>query len=584
MSEKETKNNVQLNGLPASPGLAIGKAYVYQKEKLQIQNRHIINVEDAINELEEAIAKSKKELHKTLSLALEKIGESRAVIFEAQKMILEDQYLFDSVKRKIIKEQKSPELAVFEELSKYQDILKSSSEVYMQERALDIEDVKNRIIKNLQKKSWVSRFQSDVIVVSDSLSPADVVLLSRNHIKGFVIETGGLTSHVAIIARSLNLPAVLGTHDATSKITNEDLLVIDGFEGIVIINPSEDLLQKYREKEKKLSEFDNELSQLRNLPAKTLDGKEIILRANIDVLEELDYLIQNGGQGIGLLRTEQLFDLSEFPDEEEQHKLYKIIADKVFPEKVIIRAFDVGGDKFLPHGIKEKNPFLGWRGIKFLLDNRKIFKTQIKAILRANVNGNVKFMIPMVSGYSEVVATKEIIEECKRELESEGKPFGKTLPFGIMVEVPSTAVMAKEFAKEVDFLSIGTNDLIQFLLAVDRGNDIVSTYYQEFHPAVIRTLYHIIKLGKEGDAMVSMCGEMASDVKATPLLVGLGLDSLSVNPAHIPYIKKIIRNLEFSKAEQLANECLSCLTEKEIIDKIEKFFKENLLQISKQAL
>lgn len=584
MKEQEQKYNVELKGLAASPGLAIGEAFLYQKEKIQVQSFTVDDVEQAINELKEALIKSKKELQKTLDIAIEKIGPSRAFIFEAQKMILEDEILFNSVKQKIIEEKKSPECAVYEELTKYQEKLKSSPETYLQERALDIEDVKNRIIKNLQRKSWISRFQSDVIVVADSLSPADAVLFSRNNIKGFVADFGGLTSHVAIISRSLNIPAVLGTHEATAKIKSGDLLIVDGFEGKIIVNPTDDVLIKYREKEKKLNEYDLELKKLRDLPAKTLDGREIILRGNIDVIEELDFLIQNGGQGIGLLRTEQLFDLNDFPDEEEQYSVYLSIAERVYPEKVIIRAFDVGGDKFLPHGIKEKNPFLGWRGIKFLLDNVKTFKAQIRAILRANIHENIKFMIPMVSGYREIIQTKQLIKECAKELEDEGKKFSLNLPFGIMVEVPSAAVMARDFAEETDFLSIGTNDLIQFLLAVDRGNDIVSSYYQEFHPAVIRTLHHIIKLGKEGQAMVSICGEMAADVKAVPLLVGLGLDSISVNPAHIPYIKKIIRNLEFSKAEQLAHECLACLTEDEVIEKIEKFFEENLLKFSKNIL
>ena len=351
------------------------------------------------------------------------------------------------------------------------------------------------------------------------------------------------------------------------------------------MNPDNDQLNYYYEKIDRLSLYDAELAKLKDKPAITKDGREITLTANLDLMDEIDLIIQNGASGIGLVRTEQLFnDISQFPDEEEQFKVYLDIAEKVYPENIIIRAFDIGGDKVLPLNVKEPNPFLGWRGIRFLLDNRELFETQIKAILRASVHKNVKFMIPMIASIAEIRKTRNIIADCKKELTEAGIEFDDDMAFGIMVEVPSVAVMAKDFAKEVDFLSIGTNDLIMYLLAVDRGNDIVSGQYQEFHPAVLRSLKYIIDGAKEENTLVSLCGEMAADFLATPLLVGLGLDSLSASPAAIPQIKKIIRSLNYSDLKILADECLQFSTVQEIIDHINNFFRKNLTEDSENIL
>ncbi|MCB0750914.1 MAG: phosphoenolpyruvate--protein phosphotransferase [Ignavibacteriae bacterium] len=567
-----------LKGIAAAPGISIGKAFIYTKEIEKIDDDVITNVEEALENFEASLSKSKKELNKIFTLAVDKMGENRASIFEAQLMILDDPILIDNIKTRIKREKRSPIFIVDDEFSKYVEILALSNQTYMKERSQDIEDIKNRIIRNIKKKKWVSKIDKDVIVVTNSITPADTVLFSRENVKGYITNIGGLTSHAAIVARSLNLPAVLGIHDATTKIKNNDLIIIDGVHGEVILDPTDEQLSFYEEKIKRLAAFDSNLEKMIDKPAITKDGRKIILRANLDIVEELDYIFKNGAEGIGLVRTEQVFDLSdEFPSEEKQFRVYKDLAEKFYPNMVVIRIFDIGGDKVFPVDVKEPNPFLGWRGIRFLLDNEPLLKTQIRALLRASIHKNIKFMLPMITSIQEIRRSKAIVECCKKELEAEGKEFDVNINIGIMIEVPSAAVMAEEFSAEVDFISIGTNDLIQYLLAVDRGNEIVSSLYQEFHPAVIRTLYKIIQSGKQGSAKVSMCGEMAADVLATPLLVGMGLDSLSVSASTIPHIKKIIRSINYSEAKLLAEECLKFVTEKEVSSRIQQFFKEHFI-------
>lgn len=566
------------SGIAAAPGITIAKAYLYSKKIEKVDNAPIDDVEEALSNLEEALEKSKKELQKVFGLAVDKLGENRASIFEAQIMILDDPVLIDTIRDRIKNEKKLPEFIVNDEISKYQKLMDEAQEEYMKERSHDIEDIKNRIIRNLKKRKWQSRITSDMIVISDYLTPADTVLFSRVNVKGYVTNFGGLTSHAAIIARSLNIPAVVGVHEATNKIKNDDIVIIDGFHGIVIVNPNEDQLEYYRAKLEELRVYDEELAKLRDEPAVTTDGREILLQANLDITEEIALVVQNGAKGIGLVRTEQLFqEYDVFPEEEVQYEIYKEIAQKVYPEIVTIRTLDVGGDKVLPVDVKEPNPFLGWRGIRFLLDNKQLFKTQVRSILRASELKNIKIMIPMVSSIREVRAFKDIVEECKKELLAEKKSFDRGIQTGIMIEVPSAAIMAEEFAQEVDFFSIGTNDLIQYLLAVDRGNEIVSDLYQEFHPSLIRIISHINKAAKEsGSCMVSICGEMAATTLAAPLLVGLGMDSLSVSASAIPLLKKIIRNLSFKETEELAQRCLKFKTESEIKTELKRFFREHL--------
>lgn len=571
---KNSENKI--SGIAAAPGIVIGKAYLFSKEKLEISKAAITDVEEAINNFHDALKQSKKELNKIFGIAREKMDEIRAAIFEAQLMILDDPILIQNIEKRIVNEKIQPEFIVADEISKYQELMIISHESYMKERAQDIEDIKNRIIRNLQKKRWQSKIEKNLIVVSEYLTPADTLLFSRQDTQGFVTDHGGLTSHAAIISRSLNIPAVVGTHNSTKLIKDGDLIIVDGFHGYIITNPTEEQLQFFKQKQKKLIEIQRGLEELKDQPAVTKDGREINLEANVDVTGEIDIVITSGAKGIGLYRSEQILnELGAFPNEEEQTNIYTKLASRIYPKSCTIRAFDIGGDKFRINSYKEPNPFLGLRGIRFLLENESLFRTQIRAVLKASENKNIKFMIPMVSILDEVRQSLKIIQECKNELRKEKIKFDNQIKIGIMVEVPSAAVMTKEFAEEIDFISIGTNDLIQYLMAVDRGNDLVSNLYQEFSPVVIRTIDHIVKSAKHNKIPVSICGEMAADTLAIPLLVGLGLDSLSMSPSTILYAKRIIRNFEFKKAKALADECLQCRTEVEIQKKVKKFFEDN---------
>ncbi|MGB5849008.1 MAG: phosphoenolpyruvate--protein phosphotransferase, partial [Ignavibacteriaceae bacterium] len=526
----------KIAGIPAAPGIVIGEVYLFTKEKLEISKADISDVEEAKLNFYEALERSKKELTKVFAIAKDRMGDTRAGIFEAQLMILDDPVLIENILKRIEEEKKQPEYIVDDEISKYQQLMILSHESYMKDRANDIEDIKDRIVRNLRKKRWQSRIQSDAVIVSDSLTPADTLLLSRNQVKSFVTDHGGLTSHAAIISRSLNIPAVSGTHNATQKLKDGQKVIVDGFHGYIIYDPTAEQISFFEKKHQHLVALQKELEELTDKPAVTKDGKEIKILANVDVTGEMDIVKTSGANGIGLYRSEQILDeLGTIPTEDEQEIIYSRLASRIYPDNITIRAFDIGGDKFRLFDYHEPNPFLGLRGIRLLLENPKLFKEQIRAVLRSSSNKNVQFMLPMISTIDEIQRSKKIIKECMAELKKEKKSFDADMKIGIMVEVPSAAVMTREFAYEVDFLSIGTNDLIQYLMAVDRGNDLVTDLYQEFSPVVLRTIKKIVDDAKLAGKPVSLCGEMAADTLAMPLLVGLGLDSLSISPATIPY-------------------------------------------------
>lgn len=571
-----SKSENKIPGIAAAPGIVIGKVYLFTKEKIEISKAPVADVDEAINNFYDALAQSKKELQKIFQIAKEKMDETRAGIFEAHLMILDDPVLIDTIVNRIKKEKVQPEFIVADEISKYQELMIISNESYMKERAQDIEDIKNRIIRNLQKKRLHSKIESGVIVVSETLTPADTLLFSKHNSLGFVTDHGGLTSHAAIISRSLNIPAVVGTHNATQIIKDGSTIIVDGFHGYVFYNPTQEQINFYSEKQKRLIELQKGLEEYRYKDAVTTDGKRISVEANVDVSGEIDIVISSGANGIGLYRSEQILDeLGEFPNEEEQTIIYSKLASRMYPLFCTIRAFDIGGDKFRFQEYKEPNPFLGLRGIRFLLENETLFRTQIRAILKASKNKNVKLMLPMISTLDEIWHSKKIIDECKKELKKEKVEFDDKIKLGIMIEVPSAAVLSKDLASEVDFFSIGTNDLIQYLMAVDRGNDLVADLYQEFSPVVVRTIHHIVEGAKEFNTPVSICGEMAADTLAIPLLVGLGLDSLSMSPATILYAKRIIHSFSYKKAKAMAEECLTMKTHYEIEERIRKFFEEN---------
>lgn len=568
-----------LKGIPAAPGLFIGNSYIYSKEAIIVKDGIIDDVEEAVAAFREALDRSKKELDKIFGVAKEKMGEQRAAIFEAQLLVLEDPALVDEIERRIIDEQREPESIVKEEFNKFMNLLFDVDDPYMKERANDIEDIRNRIIRNLKKERWSSTIVSGTIVVSEMLTPADTILFSRNDVKAYVTEHGGLTSHAAIIARSLNIPAVLGVPKILEMVETGTELIVDGFYGYIFINPTKEQLDFFKDKIAHLERVNEGMKELVHLPPVTLDGVEVEIQANVDVSGEVEKISTMGAKGIGLYRTEQLIEeLGEFPDEDTQTRIYSDLSSRIYPDTVTIRAFDLGGDKTRLFHPSEKNPFLGLRGIRFLLDNKELFKQQIKAIMRSAMNRNIRFMLPMISTIKEIRETKELIKQCKAELELSGQRFTDNFPLGIMIEVPSAAVLATQLASESDFFSIGTNDLIQYMMAVDRGNDLVVDLYQEFHPAILRTLSYILEDTKESGIKISICGEMAADSLAVPVLIGLGLKSLSVSPVAAPSIKRTIRSFTYSRAKELADECLKCSSEEEVIEKIQAFFAEFNIQ------
>jgi phosphoenolpyruvate-protein phosphotransferase (PTS system enzyme I) len=574
----ETKNEKHFHGIAASPGIVMGRAYVFTKHLPRVVEKPITkeDVPKEIERLEHAVMRSERELQKILQLTEQKIGNSKAKIFEAQIMILADTVLFGAIRKRIEKEMKNVEFIVNNEISKYQQMMMNAPDEYMRERAYDVEDVKNRVIRNILQEKLISRFEHHSVVISEMLTPADTILFSRNDVLAYCTDVGGTTSHSALLSRSLKIPSVVGLKNITLQIQTGDNIIVDGYGGSVILNPTRATIAHYNRLKREHRAFDTKLNEIRSFEAETLDGKCVELLSNIEFSEEAGYLGEKGSHGVGLYRTEGLFMREEeYPNEEEQFLEYKTILQKISPHKVVIRTLDVGGDKVVETSFQEGNPFLGWRGIRVSLDRPEIFSVQLRAMYRASVFGKLWIMLPMISGVKEIRRTKEIIKQVQKKLRSENIPFDENVKLGAMIEIPSAAVVAGDIAEEVDFLSIGTNDLIQYLIAVDRGNDVVSSLYQEFHPAVIKTIRHIIEEAHNHGKPVAMCGEMAGDPIATLLLLGLGLDDFSMTPIILPEIKKIIRSVHFSEAKEIAEQVLQMKTE----DEIEEFLRINLKTI-----
>lgn len=583
MSANQHKSEERvLKGIPASPGIAIGPALLFQKQKPVVSEKVIApgDVEGEISRLGSAVERSKKELSKIYEFAKQKLGDHQAKIFEAQLMILEDAILFDSINTRTRTEQKNVEYIVHDEIEKYHSVMVTSTDEYTRERALDVEDLRNRIIRNLQEEKLISRLDGSPIIVAENLAAADALILSRNAVLGYLTEIGGVTSHTALLARALKIPAVVGLRNVSSMVQNGDQIIIDGYGGAVILAPGEDTIRRFEEKRERYRAFEEKLHGLKNLPAETLDGHRVQLLANVELKEELEFVKIQGADGIGLYRSESLLLGGEvFPSEEEQYQEYKFLSDAMYPKPVIIRTFDIGGDKMMTHMARENNPFLGWRGIRVMLDRPELFLEQLRAILRASARKNVSVMFPMISSMKELRKAKQLLEDAKGQLRTKAVAYDEKIKVGVMIEVPAAAVIAEDLAREVSFMSIGTNDLIQYLLAVDRGNDIVSSLYQEFHPAVIRFLRRILERGKAGKVEVAMCGEMAGDPLATILLLGLGLDVFSVVPNILPEIKKIIRSVKLKDARKLAKQVLEMQTEDEIKKRLSLLLKEQLPEV-----
>ena len=565
--DQSIKQEIKLKGIPASPGIASGPVFLFRKHEpiILIRTIAIDEVDQEIERLHNAVARSKKELTKVFEFAEQKLGTEQSKIFEAQLLILEDAVLFEAVYERLRRERKNAEYLLKDEMEKYHQLMMASKDEYARERADDLLDVENRILRNLEEQKLISKVDGSHVIISHNLAAADTLIFSRNDVLAYVTELGGATSHMALLARALKIPAIVGIHQLSTLVQTNDQIVVDGYSGTVVLHPSPETLKFYEKKKTQYHTFEEALAPLRDLSAETLDGHRIKLAANVELEEELEFIKLRGADGIGLYRTESLLIGKEvFPSEEEQYEVYHRIAESVFPKHAIIRTFDIGGDKFMTPAMKESNPSLGWRGIRVMLDKPQIFLDQLRAILRASTLKNLAIMLPMVTSIKEVMLSKQLISQAKDDLRVHKIPFDENLRLGVMIEVPAAAVIADHLAREVSFLSIGTNDLIQYLLAVDRGNDIVSDLFQEFHPAVIRFLRRIIERGKQEHAWVGMCGQMAGDPLATILLVGLGLDEFSVVPNVLPEIKKIIRSIHYTEAQHVAERVLAMQSEDEI--------------------
>ncbi|CDF58542.1 phosphoenolpyruvate--protein phosphotransferase [Thermobrachium celere] len=565
-----------LKGIAASSGVAIGKALVIVDKEVEIERRTIENVEAETTKLQNAVATAKEQLEKIKEIAREKIGEDKAQVFEAHLMMLEDPEFIGAVEAQISAESICAEYALKQTADMFISMFESMDNEYMRERAADIRDVSKRIINILMgiETASIAEIDRECIIVINDLTPSDTAQMDKEKVLGFATDIGGRTSHSAIMARSLEIPAVVGLSNVTTTVKTGDMLILDGDEGVVIVNPDEETLQKYREKQQKLIEYKKELSKLVNAESITVDGRKVELAANIGTPSNVEGALKNGAEGVGLFRTEFLYmDKDSLPTEEEQFEAYKAVLEGMEGRPVVIRTLDIGGDKKLPY-LKideEMNPFLGYRAIRLCLDRKDIFKTQLRALFRASVYGNLKIMFPMISGIEELRQAKAVVEEVKNELKVEGIAYSNDVEIGIMIEIPSAAIVSDILAKEVDFFSIGTNDLIQYTVAVDRMNEKISYLYDPFHPAVLRLIKMVIDNAHKEGKWAGMCGEMAGDERIIPVLLGFGLDEFSMSASSILKARKLITSLNYEEAKKLADEVVMCATSEEIKSKIQNF-------------
>ncbi len=551
-------------GTPASSGIEIAKVYLYQPKELVVSEKRIERnqVPKEIDRFNNALAKSRDQISEIQTRAASEIGQEKAAIFGAHLLVLKDSLLIEEIIHSIESQLINSESAVQSVIDRYVRLFDSLQDSYMSERAVDIKDVGKRLQRNLMgvEKTPLVNLKERVILIARDLTPSDTAQMDRKKIIGFVTEVGGPTSHTAIMARALEIPAVVGVGPILSKLQADSLMIIDGHKGLVIVNPDEETLEHYQKLKLADQAVLEELNLLKDLPAKTIDGFQVHLEANVGSPREIKRAVIFGAGGIGLYRTEYLYmDRAQLPSEEEQVEAYLAATELMGEKAIIIRTLDIGGDKDLPYLELpiENNPFLGWRGIRLCLDKKDIFKTQLRAILRASVNGTIKIMFPMISGIQEVRDAKGILEEAKKELQDEDIAFDEAIKVGIMIEIPSAAIIADLLAKEVDFFSIGTNDLIQYNLSLDRTNEKIAHLYEPFHPAVLRLIRNVIEAGDREGIEVAMCGEMAGDLLAVPVLLGLGLTHFSMSPISLLQVKKVIRSLTLAEAREIADKVMS---------------------------
>lgn len=568
----------QLSGIAASDGIAIAKAYRFVQPDLTFTKTTVQDIEAEQQRLAAALAKAEQELVAIQQQTVEKFSAEEAAIFEAHLLVLKDPELIGPIKQKIVEEAVNSEYALHEVSTMFVTLFESMDDEYMSARASDIKDVTNRILAHLLGVHIPnpSHINEQVIIVANDLTPSETAQLDRNFVLGFITDIGGRTSHSAIMARSLEIPAVVGAGTATSTIQDGDLLIVDGLSGQVIVNPTADVRTEYEEKAQNYRTQQAEWSTLVNEQTLSKDGVHVELAANIGSPSDLDSVLRHGAEGIGLYRTEFLYMGREnLPSEEEQFTAYKTVIEGMKGKPVVIRTLDIGGDKHLPYLPlqEEMNPFLGHRAIRLCLDQQELFRTQLRALLRASVYGSLKIMFPMIATIQEFRDAKAILLEEQEKLVASGIAVSSDIEIGMMVEIPATAVMADIFAKEVDFFSIGTNDLIQYTMAADRMNEKVAYLYQPYNPAILRLIQMVIEAAHKEQKWVGMCGEMAGDELAVPLLLGLGLDEFSMSATSILKTRSLLKQLSVSEMQALAAEALQLATAEEVIEKVKQAVK-----------
>jgi len=568
-----------MKGLGTSPGIGIGKAFIYKEPKIKIEKKDIKSEEAELKRLDDAVITAEKEIDFLHKKALEEIGEDEAEIFTAHKMILDDPEFIGEVRKKVSAEKINVEWAVNQVAEQFITIFDNMEDEYLKARAADLKDVSSRLLRILLGiiSPDLSSIDEDSIVIAEDLTPSDTAHMNKEKVVGMITELGGKTSHTSIIARTMGIPAVAGVDKVEDLINHGDIVIIDGDIGRIIENPTEEELEEYNEKLKELEKFKKELQTMIGEKSVSKDGHEVELAGNIGAPADIDEVLKNDGEGVGLFRTEFLYmNNDKLPTEEEQFEAYKEVAEKLGDRPLVIRTLDVGGDKDIPYLElpKEMNPFLGYRAIRLCLDRPDIFETQLRAIYRASHFGNIKIMFPMVSSIEELRAAKSVAEKVRNDLRDEGIEFNEEVEVGIMVEIPAVAIHSKAFAKEVDFFSIGTNDLIQYTVAVDRGNQQISKLYNQYHPAVLSLIRMTIENGHKEGIWVGMCGEVAGDEKLIPLLLGMGLDEFSMSAGSILRARYQIRNISKEKMGKLVDNILDLPTAQEV----EEFIDKNILK------
>lgn len=570
-----------ISGILASPGIAFGKALLLKEDEIVINQGKISvdQIDAEINRFLEARTKSAAQLEAIKEMAGRTFGEEKEAIFEGHIMLLEDEELEGDI-RSFIKDNKaSADKAIYEVIEQYAKMMAELDDPYLRERATDFRDIGTRLVKNVLGIAVVnlSTIDEEVILVAKDLTPSETAQINLKYVLGFVTDIGGRTSHTSIMARSLELPAIVGTNDITARVNNGDMLILDGINNQIIVNPTADQLTEAKKFQAQFQAEKDELAKLKDLPAITLDGHQVEVCANIGTVKDTEGAIRNGAEGVGLYRTEFLFmDRDALPTEEEQFKAYKEVAEAMPDQPIIVRTMDIGGDKELPYMNfpKEMNPFLGWRAVRIFFDREDIMHAQLKAILRASAFGKLRIMFPMIISVEEFRSLKATVEQLKAELRADGKAFDESIEVGIMIETPAAAVMAHHLAKEVDFFSIGTNDLTQYTLAVDRGNEMISAMYNPLSPSVLTLIKMVIDASHDNGKWTGMCGELAGDERATLLLLGMGLDEFSMSAISVPRIKKLIRNTNFEDVKAMADQALSYATAAEIEACVDNFIKQ----------